>query len=171
MSNLVSYIEKLPTVMKNFKISSLKQHLDMLELVKSTSYETEQVMGYLKYKKDSWAVLQEGIHPWYFTAKQGADTLLRNCLPDGQPIFLLHLESRWLLIMVEGKVVPAIFLFTDLARDGISVSFYRIFGGAALSTEWMDMMNELVSGVISFHAVEQLPEAVLPFDEMYRFSL
>lgn len=152
-----------------FDFAVLQQHRDLLELVKSTAYETEQVMGYLKYQKEAWVSLSGNDHPWYENMTESLNTLLRHEVPEGEPVFLFHLESRWLIAAYNGVVIPAIFLFTEHARDGLSISFYRLFGGSALS--WIPEITQLFQDIVELQTVEKLPEAVLPFDEMYRFSL
>jgi hypothetical protein len=165
-----SVVKQVFSGIRALDFAALWQHRDLLELVKSTPYETEQVMGYLKYQPESWVVLHEG-HPWYKIAESGANTLLRNSLLVGHPIFLYHLESRWLLIVCEGEVIPAIFLFTEHARSGIAVSFYRVFGGAAISPTWMALMKELVTGVILASPPEVLElDTPTPHDSLYQFK-
>jgi hypothetical protein len=155
--------------MRGIDVTAIKKHADLLELVKSTPWETEQVMGYLKSQPETWVVLRDGTHPWYEIAKCGANSLLRHTLEVEQPVFLVNLKSRWLLILEDGELVPAIFLFTDEARDGIAVSFYRIFGGAAISPEWMKTMNGLIQVVLDMNPpfVPEL-ETPSPYADMYR---
>jgi hypothetical protein len=127
-------------------------------------------MGFLKHQPDAWVVLQDDTHPWYDTAKRGAVTLLRHNL-QSNAIFLVHLQSRWLLISSNDEVVPAIFLFTEHARDGISVSFYRILRGISLSPLWLREMNRYIKTVLDFHKPVDVPaELEHPYMDMFKFK-
>ena len=176
MSNLViravTPISMLVKRVMGLDFTVVKRHIDMLEMVKSTQGETEQLMGYLQHRPEEWVVLDEK-HPWYFAATNSTDTLLRHSLDNAT--YLIHLRSRWMMIGNYGatglEVVPAIFLFTEHARDGLAVSFYRVLGGGSLAPSWIEKMKELVQYVITSHQEAVLPvERSTPYDEMYKVN-
>lgn len=157
-----SVVTQISSAWKNFDVGALRKHAKLLELVKSEPYEVEQVMGYLKHRKEEWVVIREE-HPWHKIADSGAKTLLRHSF-GGQFTFLFHLTSRWMLIVADGELIPAIFLFTDQSRDGLPISYYRLFGGVALA--WLPAITELVEGITH---VEPVKEVEHPYKELYKF--
>lgn len=161
-----SAITQISSAIRRFDVGALRKHRELLELVKSTQWETEQVMGYLKHRSEEWEVIREN-HVWHNKAVSGANTLLRHTLGE-HPTFLLHLQSRWLLILDEEGLVPAIFLFTEFARDGLAVSYYRLFGGVALA--WMPELTELVLDVVNSQKQPEMPpEIEHPYKELFKF--
>jgi hypothetical protein len=146
-----------------------KQQFNLLRSVQATPRETEQVMGYLKYQQDSWVTLRDDLkHPWYKEAALGLTTLLRNEIPVNELTFLVHLESRWLLALSQGEVIPAVFLFTEHAKDGLSVSFYRIL---QLNGQWYDELRKLVYELLVFsQKTEEIEHKPTIMDE-YRLQI
>lgn len=169
MKNLLNHSQtSLTAAARKFDLSAFRKHADLLESVKSTAWETEQIMGYLKHREEDWVVLRVNEHPWHQICSKGANTLLRHDL-SGEPIFLLHLQSRWLLIFEGEELVPAIFLFTEDCRDGLPVSFYRIFGGAGLAS--LKETTKLAKRILEAQpSVEVPPEKTHPYDELYKVN-
>lgn len=167
---MLKVIEKIPALLRGFDLSVAKKQFDLLQIVQSTQWEVNQVLGYLKHQPDSWVVIRP-THPWYSKAKEGADTLLRHTLAE-PPVFLLHLQSRWLLIVTDGNVFPAIFLFTDERRDGLAVSFYRILSGSCLSLDWIALTKKLVNAILEANP-EPEPQVELPspYADLFKVKL
>lgn len=172
MSSLVSTVKRVPSFLKGLDLTVLKrnspdmkvvkQHYALLQSVQAKPYEVELVMGYLEHQPDKWVSVNTG-HVWHSSIVESTQTLFRHELPRGEHIYLVHLQSRWMLVATESaeglKVIPTILLFTDQPRDGVSVSFYRIMSGVSLSRTWMNKLTELVQGVLD---IQEKPEPELP---------
>jgi hypothetical protein len=170
VSKSLQLLNTLKSVPVLSHVLRIKTQFDLLQAVQASPHEVEFVMGHLKYKPEMWVNI-DSVHPWYADIKYSLTTLLRD-LPlssHNDLTFLLNLESRWLLVGIDGaakfRVVPAIFLYTEHRKDGLSVSFYKILSGVSLSSPWLDEFTRLFLATLTSCKEEShptLPDYELP---------
>jgi hypothetical protein len=137
---------------------SLRSMIDIAKSLWISDEDMGSIVGHLKHNKQYWGYIYPS-HPQYKkTLKDIQELLPENLIVS--PVIVVHFEANWMLVVENGILLPAIFLFNSACRDGISVSVFRLVHGRAC--RWLPQAPSLVQEIVKETQVPLINEGVTP---------